>query len=173
MKRNLEINGNKELVNPVVIDITHTVIDEDSKPKKQRKARARDLIWDAIIDITKINVEMYGAGRFAKEIISIKKIDGMTPEAIYAFNDWFMLNDWRGKKGQRPTIKNIKDLWGNYESSFNTISTITQKQTKTYKYLNPDGSLKQLTKADYKESPYASITQYEEYLHFHNIHNKG
>lgn len=74
------------------------------------KERPRDELWDALEALTKINVKLYGAARFAKELKPFRAL-GVTPEQVERFKGWWYLYDWRGQKNQPPTMQNIRECW--------------------------------------------------------------
>lgn len=80
------------------------------KPSEVTQERPRDLLWDAFVKICRIDVDLYGRGRFAKEIQPFRA-KGVTPEQVYAWTNWWYAKDWRGRRRETPTMRNIRETW--------------------------------------------------------------
>lgn len=78
----------------------------DPKPE-----RPRDLLWDAVERLTGIDVKVYGASRFARELKPLRAVPDILVK-IELFTAWWYANDWRGLKRQPPTMQNIRECWG-------------------------------------------------------------
>lgn len=61
---------------------------------------------EAIINVNRTAKRLYEAG------CKHNRTPEETVEAIRYVAKWFAKNDWRGKKGDRPTPKNLTDVWG-------------------------------------------------------------
>lgn len=79
-------------------DIKRTKIKEN---KEEDAARKRDPLFDAIVEVCKLNPKISGSyiGKTRKALSDM----GKTPDDIQRFGVWWYANDWRGKQGQAPT----------------------------------------------------------------------
>lgn len=75
------------------------------------KERPRDELWDKVQALTRINIQTYNPARFAKELAVLRKA-GATPLDVDQFETWWYSMDWRGQKGQPPTLPQILECWG-------------------------------------------------------------
>ncbi len=46
---------------------------------------------------------------------------GYTPDDVASFGRWWQANDWRGQKGQPPTLAQVRSEWGRYRDSLRRI----------------------------------------------------
>ncbi len=70
----------------------------------------QDLLWEKIAEVTGINVELYGRGKFAAQIKPFREL-GVTPDDVDRFYSWWTTQDWRGKRGDLPTIAEMRSAW--------------------------------------------------------------
>ena len=89
------------------------------EPKPKRKAKARTAKYtidqlrpmaNAIANATRLKLEdNYAVLNKASGLL----LDlGYTPEKVADFSAWWQANDWRGKRGQPPTVWQIKTMIG-------------------------------------------------------------
>lgn len=71
--------------------------------------RPRDLIFDAVAEVTKSNPALQGS-HIAKIANRLRDIGG-TPEQIKRFGQWFAVCDFRGIKGDAPMLEHLPQLW--------------------------------------------------------------
>jgi hypothetical protein len=78
------------------IDHIPTTTEDSVKP-----GRPRDLLFDAIVKVCNLSPKINGSyiGKTKKALVEM----GKTPEDLYAFQEWWYQNDWRGQKGQAPS----------------------------------------------------------------------
>lgn len=116
-------------------------------PPEPPKERPRDLLWDAVEALTKINVKLYGSGRFAKELKAFRGI-GATPEQVQEVGRFWYKHDWRGQKNQPPTLQNLREIWnralaysdepGRFPIDPKRISKTMQRQIERWKEMDDE-----------------------------------
>jgi hypothetical protein len=47
-------------------------------------------------------------------------MSNVTPDDLIAFGAWWYNEPWQGKKGQPPTLKQLGDMWGQFEAAQST-----------------------------------------------------
>jgi hypothetical protein len=60
--------------------------------------------------------------------------NGYTTEDVTDFGTWWYLKDWRGKKGQAPTLEQIRENWGSFrkwQTNRHAAAEVAQQQTAT------------------------------------------
>lgn len=69
--------------------------------------------------VTNTTLATLGSGRlfkFEREAWEMK-VNGVDFDRLPAFAVWYRENDWRGKKGEAPTVPMICKLWGTFSAS--------------------------------------------------------
>jgi hypothetical protein len=80
-----------------------------AEPEAEKSDRPRDLLFDAIAEVTASNVKLLGS-RIAKCAKELRKIEA-TPDQVHQVARWFAGNDWRGKKGEKLTFATLIEIW--------------------------------------------------------------
>lgn len=80
-----------------------------SESATDKPARPRDLLFDAIAEVTASNPKLLGS-RIAKCANDLKKIDA-TPDQVHQVARWYAENDWRGRKGEKLTFAALIEVW--------------------------------------------------------------
>lgn len=72
--------------------------------------RERDEIFDKLVELTHANPKLQGAqiGQTKKKLLSVDA----TPQQLTRFAEYWRCADWRGVKGQSPTLPQIVSEWG-------------------------------------------------------------
>jgi len=93
--------------------VSESEIDTPEKPeppdKLDKPEKPRDLLFDAVADVTASNPKLLGS-RIAKCTNDLRKI-GATPEQVRQVARWFTSNDWRGKRGDKLTFALLAEVW--------------------------------------------------------------
>jgi hypothetical protein len=71
--------------------------------------RPRDAVFDAVAQVTKSNPALQGS-MIAKIANQLKAV-GATPEQVLRFGKWWAVCDWRGVRGDLPTLQQIAPMW--------------------------------------------------------------
>jgi len=82
---------------------------EQAKTAGAVAPRPRDVLFDAVAEVTKSNPALQGS-HIAKVANRLRDI-GATPEQIKRFGQWFAVCDFRGMKGDSPMLENVMQLW--------------------------------------------------------------
>ncbi len=122
---------------------------EDRKKKEVKKGKSKDTqisktyhpeFFELIMQATgldpKIKSNASQIGKLAKELIEA----GYEPELFKKFyvddHSWWLKNDWRGQKGSKPTLKQIRDTIGlAAEWQAIAIQPLTKKSTQQLRAL--------------------------------------
>lgn len=82
-----------------------------TKPKMtEAEAGAYNALRDAFVKILKIDLALYGHGRLGGQMRPFVEL-GLTADDLETWEEWYYANDWRGKKGETPTIKIITETY--------------------------------------------------------------
>lgn len=82
-----------------------------AKPKMtEAEAEAYNALRDAFVKILKIDLGLYGHGRLGGQMRPFVEL-GVTADDLETWEEWYYANDWRGKKGETPTIKIITETY--------------------------------------------------------------
>lgn len=78
--------------------------------QEEKKPRERDLFFDRLVELTHSDPALHGAqiGKTKKQLLAVKA----TSEQLDHFEVYWRCADWRGQKGQPPTLANILGEWG-------------------------------------------------------------
>jgi hypothetical protein len=74
------------------------------------KIRERDDLWDALEELCKIEMHLYTAGRFGKELKHFRELN-ITADDVAVFKAWWYQNDFRGKRNEAPTMAFVRACW--------------------------------------------------------------
>ncbi len=85
------------------------VPESPSKPKDGKRAKPRNLLFDAVAEVTASNPKLLGS-RIAKCAGELSKINA-TPEQVRQVAAWYSANDWRGRKGEKLTFATLTEVW--------------------------------------------------------------
>ncbi len=83
-----------------------TVSDPEPKGATQRP---RDLLFDAIADVTASNPKLLGS-RIAKCAKNLRRVDA-TPDQVQQVATWYQACDWRGQRGDKLTFSTLEEVW--------------------------------------------------------------
>jgi hypothetical protein len=72
--------------------------------------RPKDTLWEKAVEILKIDPALYGRGKLGAQLKPFRQL-GVKAEDLERWEDWYYENDWRGKKGDAPTVKVIQETW--------------------------------------------------------------
>ena len=81
----------------------------EKKTDKPEKPRPRDLLFDAIAEVTESDITLQGS-RIGKVTAEFRKINA-TPDQVRKVAAWFHAYDWRGQKGEKLTFELLKTVW--------------------------------------------------------------
>lgn len=90
------------------------------EPVRPERAPKSPLYGDCFVAVGKACVMDAKAPMSAKRIsIAAKYLAqrGIDPAAVAGFAAWWSANDWRGKRGDKPTPERITELWVQYEEA--------------------------------------------------------
>lgn len=136
------------------------------KPVSDKKKASQEM-FSALTKVCKVDLRLISdesRGKF-NQAEKIFRNQGCTPEQVYEFEQWWLENDWRGQRGQPPTLSNIRETWGqflagvkttrngvhheanrsNHSSRFATGEALDQQPTYdpyTNEIVGPDGTRK-------------------------------
>lgn len=85
------------------------ITEKGKKAKETPKPRERDLLFDAVAEVTLSNVTLQGS-RIGKVTADLRKINA-TPEQVHQVATWFAENDWRAKAGGKLTFAILMEVW--------------------------------------------------------------
>lgn len=85
------------------------IMEKGKKAKETPKPRERDLLFDAVAEVTLSNVTLQGS-RIGKVTADLRKINA-TPEQVHQVATWFAENDWRAKAGGKLTFAILMEVW--------------------------------------------------------------
>lgn len=93
-----------------------------SFPKSSPKYSDQELIFGYLAKICKIDLELMSRGQeklLGRESEKFREA-GIEPEEIEQFGEWWYKKDWRGKRGQSPTLSQVSECWGQFRETKNT-----------------------------------------------------
>lgn len=77
--------------------------------QKLKRSESWELFCHTLADVCKIDFEA-NQGRIRKTASPLwRKGDGYRPEDLRAFEWWWRKNDWRGKKGETPRLRDVTE----------------------------------------------------------------
>jgi hypothetical protein len=91
---------------------------EQSGPKPEKEFSPSQELILAIAEVCTINLRL-ASGRKLKDIEGVAaKFNkaGITPTQVREWGERWYSEDWRARKGQAPTLKNLQDEWEQYSS---------------------------------------------------------
>jgi len=91
---------------------------KSTKPTTAEKLSSQAM-FSALADVTKTDLALItGKDRGALNQAEKKMRDnGYTPQDVEAFGRWWYANDWRGKKGDPPTLQQVRSEWGKFKAN--------------------------------------------------------
>jgi hypothetical protein len=75
-----------------------------------KQVKPKDALWEKAVEILKIDPDLYGRAKLGAQLKPFRQL-GLAPNDLERWEDWYYQNDWRGKKGDAPTIKVIQETW--------------------------------------------------------------
>ena len=95
----------------------------ETKPKGQPPSLHSDPtalndLTDALASLCGTKLEMVSARKKIEVKTTASKLfqANVTPDALGNFGRWWFANDWRGKRGDKPTPLQVGDEWGKFEN---------------------------------------------------------
>lgn len=88
------------------------------KPKTETNPNYQPM-YDALLTACSINgktasgVTRINLGKMANKLIAL----AVTPDRVLQFRQWWNANDWRGKKGEAPSLTHLGDSWQQFTES--------------------------------------------------------
>lgn len=123
--------------------------------------RKRDLVFEALAEVARIDWTVctkeqrdqlnQSATILRKSAQKKQQDDQQVADAIRYVGEWFMSNDWRGKRGDRPTPANIREVWRQAieaRASENNHDTLSGSNTGQVERRNPERAVLRRASAD-------------------------
>lgn len=117
---------------------TETPIKESSIEDKKSLPQK---MFTALADLCCFNLKLITAkerGMLNQTEKALREAE-ITPAKIEAFKAWWYANDWRGKQGQPPTLGQVRQVWGQFETAPNGKDSHSYGRTKTPQSINRAG----------------------------------
>lgn len=88
-------------------------IPESTQPPAQKPLTPSQQMFSALVEVFRWDPELM-RGRLNKTEKELREA-GRSLGDVEAFGEWWYANDWRGKKGQPPTLTQLKESWGQFK----------------------------------------------------------
>jgi phage replication O-like protein O len=116
------------------------------KKPTSSKQKANQAMFSALVELTGRSLDVItdkDRGKFNKAGLKMRQ-NGYTPTDITNFGTWWYLKDWRGQKGQAPTLEQIRENWGSFrkwQTNRQATAEIAQHQNGELPAADPDSGL--------------------------------